>query len=103
MHRAQRRAHASGVVHLTGLACERNGSICAVSTLIGGTKVVFTLPRGFRPARQQVFTTLSVGQSTNYLHTRLDVTRAGVVEIVAPPDAGMDWVSFDGVSFLAAG
>jgi hypothetical protein len=94
---------ASGVVHLTGLACLRNGSICAVQTMVGGTRDVFTLPPGFRPARQQVFTTLSVGLSDNYYNTRVDVTTAGVVEVIAPPSAGMDWISFDGVSFLAAG
>ena len=92
---------ANGVVHLTGLTCLRNGAICAVQTMVGGTREIFTLPRGFRPARQQVFTGLSVGLSDNYYNPRLDVTTAGVVEVIAPPDAGMDWISFDGVSFLA--
>ncbi len=94
---------ASGIVHLTGLACRNVGSICTAATLVGGTVPVFTLPRGFRPTRQQVFTTLSFGLSTTYYHARVDVTTAGVVEIVAPPSAGEDWVSFDGVSFLAGG
>jgi hypothetical protein len=95
---------ASGVVHLTGLACrvdDQNSGLCAVATLIGGTLPVFTLPAGFRPASQQLFTAISVGQSKNYYNPRIDVTTAGVVEVVAPPNAGEDWVSFDGISFIA--
>jgi hypothetical protein len=94
---------ASRVVHLTGLTCLRDGATCATQTTSVGTRPIFTLPRGFRPARQQVFTALSVGLSTQYYSARVDVTKGGVVEVVAPPEAGMDWVSFDGVSFLAAG
>jgi len=48
-----------------------------------------------------LFTTLSYG-GNNYLHTRIDVTTAGVVELISPPDGGENWVSFDGISFLAA-
>ena len=94
----------SGVVHLTGLTCGENSvnpSLCASATLIGGTVPIFTLPVGFRPASQLLFTTLSYG-GNNYLHTRIDVTPAGVVGLVSPPDGGENWVSFDGISFLAA-
>lgn len=94
---------ASGVVHLTGLACQRNdenGGLCTSGQLIGGNQDIFILPTGFRPRAQQVFTTLSAGQG-NYLHARVDVTTTGVVQVIAPPTAGLDWVSFDGVSFLA--
>ena len=94
---------ASGFVHLSGLACEENdaGTQCASVALAAGTTKVFRLPSAFRPSAQHVFTTLSVGNGTNYLHTRVDVTADGFVQIVAPPLAGMDWVSFDGVTFLS--
>jgi len=94
----------SGVVHLTGLTCSessQDATVCTSSTLIGGTVPIFTLPVGFRPASQLLFTTLSYG-GNNYLHTRIDVTTAGVVELISPPDGGENWVSFDGISFLAA-
>ena len=39
---------------------------------------------------------------TGAVHTRIDITTAGVVELLAPPEHGEDWVSFDGVSFLAS-
>lgn len=92
-----------GVVHLTGLACrtdQSNPSACTVATLIGGALAIFTLPVGFRPSSQLLFTTLSVGQG-NYYHTRIDITTGGQVELIAPPNAGEDWVSLDGISFLA--
>jgi hypothetical protein len=94
----------SGVVHLTGLTCTesaQDSTVCTSGTLIGGTVPMFTLPVGFRPASQLLFTTLSYGGST-YEHTRIDVTTTGVVELIAPPNGGENWVSFDGISFLAA-
>jgi hypothetical protein len=94
----------SGVVHLTGLTCSessQDATVCTSSTLIGGTVPIFTVPVGFRPASQLLFTTFSYG-GNNYLHTRIDVTTAGVVELISPPDGGENWVSFDGISFLAA-
>jgi len=94
----------SGVVHLTGLTCSessQDATVCTSSTLIGGTVPIFTLPVGFRPASQLLFTTLSDGRG-QYAHTRIDITTAGVVELISPPDGGEDWVSFDGISFLAA-
>jgi hypothetical protein len=94
---------AAGVVHLSGLACSKkfgNPSLCEVGYLIGGTSPIFTLPAGFRPARQLLFTTLSFGDS-QYWHARIDITTGGVVELIAPPNGGDDWVSFDGISFLA--
>ena len=93
----------SGVVHLTGLTCRKKSqdpTNCTSATLTGGILPIFTLPVGFRPASQQLFTTLSDGQGT-YLHARIDITTTGVVELIAPPDEGQDWVSFDGISFLA--
>ena len=90
----------SGVVHLTGLTCEIGPVNCESVTLVGGTKKVFILPKGFRPTAQEIYTTLSDGRG-EYLHIRVDITKAGAVEIVTPPFAGMDWISFDGVSFLS--
>jgi hypothetical protein len=92
----------AGVVHLTGIACLQDSqipTICGGGTLGAGIVPIFTLPPGFRPTNQLLFTTLSFGQP-NYQHTRIDITTAGVVELTAPPYAGMDWVSFDGISFL---
>ena len=94
----------SGVVHLSGLTCSENSqdpTVCTSGTLIGATVPIFTLPVGFRPASQLLFTTLSYGGS-NYEHTRIDVTTAGVVELISPPNGGENWVSLDGISFLAA-
>lgn len=91
---------ATGVVHLTGLACEDSGTGCTSGISLSGTQFIFTLPAGFRPSRQLVFTTLSAA-GANYFHTRIDVTTDGVVKMVAPPTGGGDWVSLDGVSFLA--
>ena len=83
-----------GVVHLTGLACRLSTpSLCTSATLIGGTLPIFSLPVGFRPSSQLLFTTLSAGQA-NYYHTRVDITAGGQVELIAPPDGGEDWVSF---------
>ena len=92
---------ASGVVHLTGLTCvEGGGGQCYSNTQGGGTWKIFTLPKGFRPGAEQVFTTLSAGQG-NYYHARVDITRQGAVLLVCPPVAGLEWISFDGVSFLS--
>lgn len=91
----------SGIVHLTGLACRKSlgADPCISATIFAGSDVLFTLPPGFRPPAQQVFTTLSYGLG-NYLHIRLDVTTTGDVEVVTPPSAGGDWISLDGISFL---
>ena len=92
----------AGIVHLTGLACLKNSqnpAFCSSGTFLGN-QFVFTLPVGFRPANEVLFTTLSVGAG-DYLHIRVDVTPAGQVEIVTPPEGGLDWTSFDGISFLA--
>ena len=92
----------AGIVHLTGLACYKdpqNPDFCATGVFLDNVNV-FMLPLGFRPANEVLFTTLSVGQG-DYLHTRIDVTPNGEVEIVAPPHAGADWISFDSISFLA--
>ena len=91
----------SNTVHLMGLACLQNGNLCAVQTMVGGTRQVFRLPLAFRPVDSHVFTGLSVGLSDNYYNPRIDVTNAGYVQVIAPPSAGMDWISFDGISFLA--
>jgi hypothetical protein len=94
---------ASGVVHLTGLACAKDfqdPSLCTTEALTSGVEQIFTLPQGFRPKAQQVFTTLSFG-SGEHEHARVDVTTSGVVKFVAPPTGGIAWLSFDGVSFLA--
>jgi hypothetical protein len=94
---------ASGVVHLSGLACRvsfADPSACVSGTAFGGTQRIFTLPAGFRPGTQQLFTAMTSGQ-TNYYVTRVDVTTAGVVELVTPPTGGEDWISFDGMTFLA--
>lgn len=94
---------ASGVVHLTGLTCkasEADASLCDSAYFGNSTLQVFTLPKGFRPRAQQVLTTLSVGAG-DYYHTRIDITTAGVVRLVALPEFGIDWISFDGVSFLS--
>jgi hypothetical protein len=56
-----------------------------------GAVPIFTLPVGYRPAYQVLFTTLSYGG--NYLHTRIDITTAAVVVFIAPPDGGENWVS----------
>jgi hypothetical protein len=92
---------AAGIVHLTGLACRASGGTCIDGTLIGGTLVVFTLPAGLRPAHEQVFTGVSFGQST-YRYQRVDVEPNGQVAVIAPPNAGKQWMSFDGMSFPAA-
>ena len=93
----------SGVVHLTGLTCFRrsdNPASCDSDILLEGTLPIFTLPPGFRPASQVLFTTLSNDRGDVYRHTRIDITTAGLVFLSAPPEAGLDWVSFDGISFL---
>jgi hypothetical protein len=48
-----------------------------------------------------VFNAISFGAPT-YYYPRIDVTTAGVVEVVAPPTSGLDWISFDGISFPSA-
>jgi hypothetical protein len=48
-----------------------------------------------------VFTALSYGAPT-YYYPRIDVRTDGVVVVIAPPSAGLDWISFDGISFPSA-
>jgi hypothetical protein len=95
----------AGIVHLTGLTCWKDNvdpSLCESGTFqFGETAELFTLPVGFRPANQVLFNVLGVGGG-EYLHNRGDVTQAGLVEILAAPtNVGQDWVSLDGISFLA--
>lgn len=94
----------AGIVHLTGLACKQDTvtGFCTSATLIGGTVPIFTLPAGFRPSTstQLLFSQPSNGEG-DYYQARIDITTTGVVEIIAPPNAGEDWVSFEGISFLA--
>jgi hypothetical protein len=92
---------ASGTVHLAGLACRSTGNGCLTGSLTAGSTPVFTLPPGFRPNAQRVFTTLSYGAPT-YYYPRIDVRTDGVVVVIAPPSAGLDWISFDGISFPSA-
>jgi hypothetical protein len=91
---------ATGIVHLTGLTCYSNGAAgCTKVSTSSGTYPIFTLPAGFRPPHQQVFSALSFGDG-QYYSARVDVTTDGVVQLEAPPTAGGAWISFDGISFL---
>ena len=94
---------ALGIVHLSGLACVLNTATGTCShgfTLLAGTLTFFTLPEGYRPAQTHVFTALSSDGTTNYT-SRIDVRADGSVAVVAPPDTGQDWISFDGIDFRA--
>jgi hypothetical protein len=93
-----------GVVHLSGLACSYDidfPTACKIGEAGGGGELpIFTLPVGFRPPAQQLFTVISAGNG-RYDHARLDITTDGVVKLVFGPTAGVAWVSFDGIEFLA--
>ncbi|GMA64767.1 hypothetical protein NZD89_05245 [Alicyclobacillus fastidiosus] len=75
---------AMGIVHLTGLG--RIGTA-------GST--IFTLPAGFRPSATLVFTTMSSGAIQ-----RIDIASSGTVTLNGGGAFG-NWVSLDGISFLA--
>lgn len=74
-----------GIVHLGGLVqhtTDRNSAIA-------------TLPVGYRPAFQELFTTMQQSGLG-----RLDVTAAGVLQ--PSGGSGGGWVSLDGLTFRAA-
>jgi len=56
--------------------------------------IMFTLPMGYRPAKNRIFTT----QGENGL-VRVDVNSNGEVVIKATFDTVLDWVSLDGILF----
>ncbi len=89
-------------VHLSGLACRRNLSVAGCIDGVGfaGSQAVFTLPSGFRPGHEHVFAATTFGFGTYYT-ARVDVDPAGVVSIIYPPQSGLAWISFDGISFRA--
>jgi hypothetical protein len=100
---------AGGVVHLRGLACYRAFNSCVAGNITeGGAQRIFTLPRGFRPARQGVFATVSNARVSaangnpdagHYYASRVDVTKDGVVQATKVDD---QWVSLDGITFRAS-
>lgn len=76
---------ALGLVHIRGLAQT------AVARAIGVT--IFTLPAGFRPAAQEIFTMQGPGGLV-----RVDVAAAGNVYLQTALNA-LDWVSLSGIKF----
>ena len=76
------------MVHLRGLA--------AISGTASANDVMFTLPKGFRPAQRKLFTT----QKNPNDDVRLDVLSDGSIITIESMTA---WVSIDGLSFLANG
>jgi hypothetical protein len=89
----------SGFVHLKGLAqsVDVGPSGCGISEPDG---IIFTLPSGYRPAKQNLFAVLA-----NNVPTRLDVLIDGDVRIYSPPASFGDTGAFlqlDGVSFRCA-
>lgn len=75
----------TGVVHLSGMI--KGGAVAA------GT-VLFTLPEGYRPERQELFATVSVN-----LPARVDVAANGSVFLQSGGNTG--WLSLCGISFRA--
>ena len=74
-----------GIVHLRGLLSSS-----------GATTVIFTLPVGYRPSAQFLFS--SIGNSAL---ARIDVDTNGQV-LYQLPAGSTPWVSIDGISFRAA-
>jgi hypothetical protein len=91
---------ADGIVHLNGLACRRNLSTpgCIDGVGFSGSQIVFTLPPGLRPLTQHVFAVTTYGFG-KYATGRVDVMPDGEVTIVYPPQSGIAWISFDGISW----
>ena len=76
---------ADGLIHIRGLAKTN------VARAIGAT--IFTLPTGFRPAAQEIFTMQGPGGLV-----RVDVAAAGNVYLQTALNAG-DWVALSGIKF----
>ncbi|OOC63296.1 hypothetical protein [Paenibacillus ihbetae] len=75
-----------GIVHLTGLV--RKGA---------ANTVIFTLPKGYRPVTTLIFAVFGQGKAV-----RVDVQAGGHVHLnYTPWYPDSDWVSLDGISFLA--
>jgi hypothetical protein len=83
-----------GVVHLKGVAkCDFTDCLAAPSS----EAFIFTLPPGYRPAKQEVFPSLTnVGGGL----ARVDITSAGHVVLRSPNL--VTWVTLDGLTFRAA-
>ena len=60
---------------------------------------IFTLPSGYRPSAQLIFTVQYYDYGVGYVNGRVDVTSAGVVQVSFPTPASGDWVSLTGLSF----
>ena len=77
-----------GFIHLRGL----------IKTTGTGLPI-FTLPSGYRPSAQLIFTVQYYDYGVGYVNGRVDVTSAGVVQVSFPTPASGDWVSLTGLSF----
>lgn len=87
------RKDASGYVHLHGLLDKNGGNWVA-------GEVMFTLPAGYRPGQQELFSPRMGGGGEN--NGRCDLTTAGQFTVVAGGLANpVNFVSLAGISFLA--
>lgn len=84
------RRNALGVIELRGLAKK--------AAAIGYPDTIFTLPAGYRPAKQEIFA--SVGNAgAGDAFASIGITSAGVVALRA--GGGATWVSLAGIAFRA--
>lgn len=92
-----------GWVHLTGLVCPgyvaKAGLVCGDITVSpGGMRTIFTLPAGFRPGAISVHSVVDTNRSG-----RVDVLPDGQVQFLWPNNTQVQFVSLDGITFLAEG
>jgi hypothetical protein len=82
-----------GVVHLKGVAsCPFAFGNCLAAP--SGKAFIFTLPPGYRPAKQEVFPSLTDAGGGL---ARVDITSAGHVVLRSPNN--VPWVTLDGFTF----
>ena len=79
-----------GFVHLRGLI-----------KATGAGDTIFTLPTGYRPPDDLIFTVQYYDYGTSgYVHGRVDVKPNGIVDVDYPATVGAnDWVSLSGITF----
>jgi len=98
-----------GIVHLTGLVFCRVFSGGGFGPCVGKFSnlhlhEIFYLPTGYRPAAEEIFTSLSYTSATSpaqEILTRIDVRPDGAVTVPYEGDS-YDYVSLDGLTFPAA-
>ena len=95
-----------GFVHLKGLV-DANDDEGGCDFGFASHLLIFNLPAGYRPARQEVFATITNGElgQVNVAGPELNVSQgAGAVSVDLPTTEAnaKEWISLDGISFRCA-